>query len=143
MVGICFKYDPGYKSLLRDQFYELVLAFPNITNVYERNGMDSRENLEYQGIPYTSVINADNLPTEPTLVILSAQDGEFIQGNNNLAGYVHPADVIYYFGSDHQSLDQAEIGITTDYVKVYIPISENVWSAQAVAMVLYDRQSKI
>ena len=35
MVGICFKYNPGYKELLRTQYYHLVRAYPYLI-VYER-----------------------------------------------------------------------------------------------------------
>lgn len=140
MVGISFRYNGGYKSLLRDQYYELVKAFPNLV-VYER-GVSDLEPLDYNGSPFIKITNADDLPKNARLVVLSAQNGKYIQGEINLKDYQHPIDAIYFFGDDNTSLSQSDIGNVTDYDKVYIPIEENVWSAQAMAIVLYDRQLK-
>lgn len=140
MIGICFKYDPGYASLLRDQYYELVKAFPTLT-VYERC-VPEGEPSTYVTIPINKVDDADDLPTEPTLVIVTSKTAVHIKGTVDLANYVHPTSAIYFTGDDHSHLTQAMIGETTTYDKVYIDIPENVWSSQAMAMVLYDRQLK-
>ena len=130
MVGICFKYDGGYMLLMREQYYELIKAFPDITNIYERL-VDEKEPNDYNDQPLTKITNADDLPTEPTLVILSSLQGEYIKGDISLTDYTHPGDVIYFFGDDHNHLTQEMIGIRTDYDKVYIPhVAKSLFSAR-------------
>jgi hypothetical protein len=140
MIGICFKYNPGYKSLLRDQYYELIKAFPGLT-IFEREVHEDEPD-DYNGQVFTRITDADDLSLDSTLVILTGQDANNIQGTINLKDYVHPENAIYFFGDDQSNLTQEKIGNRVDYDKVYIPIQANVWSAQAIAIVLYDRQSK-
>jgi len=143
MIGLCFKYDGGYQSLMREQYYELVKAFPAVTNIYERL-VDKAEPNDYNHQVLTKINNADDLPTEPTLVVLSSIHGEYIKGDISLTDYIHPANVIYYFGDDHNHLTQAIIGIRTNYDKVYIPnVAKSLFSNQAMAIVLQDRQRKL
>ena len=139
MIGVCFKYNPGYKSLLREQYYELTKAFPDL-EVYERE-VPNNEPPNYNGYPINKVNNADDLPSVK-LVILSSKDAREIKGTINLKDFTHPKNVIYYFGDDQGSLTQDKIGNTTDYDIVYIPIDHSIWSSQAMAIVLYDRKIK-
>lgn len=140
MIGICFKYDGGYKLLMREQYYELFKAIDIVA--YERE-VHPNEPDDYNGKPINRVTNADDLPTEPTLVVLSGQDGKEIQGDISLDDYTHPENAIYFFGDDHGDLTQAKIGTRTDYDKVYIPFfGKSLFSNQAMAVVLYDRLKK-
>lgn len=140
MIGICIKFDPAYNSLTRDQYYEMAKAFPDLV-IFER-GIPRLEKDNYCGYPITRVDNADDLPTEPTLVVMASQVGRHLKGEISLMDYVHPENAIYYFGDDHSHFTQEQIGITTKYDSVYIPVPHNLWSGQAVAITLYDRLIK-
>lgn len=140
MIGISFKYDAGYDQLKREQFYELFKAFTGMT-IFERE-VDVLEPDHYNDQPFTRVDNADDLPTEPTLVVLTGLDGEYIQGDVSLVDYVHPENAIYWVGDDHSSLTQASIGERTDYDAVYIPVEKSLFSTMALSIALFDRQLK-
>lgn len=137
MVGVCFKHDESHLSLIRDEYYELLKAFPDI-EVYERD-VDIEVGSDYNGRSFTSITNGDDLPEGVTVVIISGQAAEYIQGTISLKDYVHPENVIYFLGDDHSHLTQADIGTITTHDVVYIPIATNVWSPQALSIILYDR----
>lgn len=140
MIGICFKYNPGYKELLRTQYYQLVRAYPDLT-VYERE-VSVKEPDTYNNIPFVRVSTSDDLPIEPKLVVISPQNSPNIPGDISLVDYVHPENVIYFLGDDQGHLTQKVIGSRIDYDKVYIPMEDCIYSDQAIAIVLYDRQIK-
>jgi hypothetical protein len=136
MVGVCFKYDGANTSLIRDEYYELMKAFPNVV-IFERCVPIEAE-LDYNGRVFNSIENIDDLPLDHDVVILSSQTASEIQGTLNLKDFTHPENVIYYIGDDHSHITQESLGDRTDYDVVYIPIDDNMWSPQALSILLYD-----
>lgn len=145
MIGLCFKYDATLFSVVRDQYYELANAFPDL-KMFERNVPDDEKDT-YCGTPIIKVNNADDLP-DCNLVVITPKDAKYIHGEINLLDYKHPENAIYFLGDDHNHLTQEIIGTTTNYDAVYLPVTNAItnrvsyWSSQAATVVLYDRVIK-
>ncbi len=81
--------------------------------------------------------------TSGTLVVLASTNGSYVKGVESLAEFVHPDEVIYYFGGDKSFLGLEQIGRPPDH-KVFIPTAskDDLFSWQAYAMVAWDRVMK-
>jgi len=101
-----------------------------------------------QNIVYIS--SADQLPTEPELVLLSPLVAHNYPGETNLETFTHPDNAIYMFGWDHEHLyppddpEGSELGSRVPDHKVYIPneMHFDMYSFVSCAVTLYDRKVK-
>ena len=86
---------------------------------------------------------ASELPAQE-LVLLAPQTGRYVQGVTSLIDFVHPANPIYWFGSDHTHMFLNECAPTPDHL-VYVPTETTVemYSHTAAAVTLYDRAYKL
>ena len=89
-----------------------------------------------QTIPLTRVDNLlDSIPEQTKIVCI-----ELVEGATSLPEYRHPDHVIYIFGPEDGTINQALIDRADDVV--YIPTIGCLNLAATVNVVLYDRLSK-
>ncbi len=134
-AGICFRAEPSAAD--QDKWSYCFSSF-GVTAFYERRGLVNKMRGAIQ------VADATDLPAEPKLIVLQPQDGRYIQGDTDLAGFVHPDDAIYFFGGNHDNMsdDPDLAGRVPDSV-VFIPrVKHNFHSPMAGAVVLWDRYMK-
>lgn len=91
-----------------------------------------------------SINGPEDLPLGVSLVLLAPDNGAYLQGDESLAGFVHPENVAYWFGSDSNHI-QAEVfnNRAPDHI-VYIPTDsiDQMYAAASWAVVSWDRRSK-
>lgn len=92
----------------------------------------------------TYISDCSELPTDPTFVVFAPENGRFIQGNESIESFIHPTDVIYFFGHDTNWVDSDTLGGETPDHLVFIPTDSDseLWSWQAAAICLWDRRVK-
>ena len=88
----------------------------------------------------TTILTAADLPTGRPLVVLSAQDARYVQGDEPLHDFVHPEDAIYFFGKSFGTISDDVLGGRVPDHKVYISNHQYEMFAFAAGYVtLYDR----
>ncbi len=89
------------------------------------------------------ISTADDLPAS-TLVVVTARNARYVQGDEDLASFSHPSDLIYMFGPDRENLSEVELGRRVPDHKVYIETDthDDMYSWQAYAVVMWDRRMK-
>lgn len=146
MLGVCFCF---YKlSSLRAQWMYLLTGF-QVEQRWEIavDGQGDQASLDHK---ITTIRTADELPTDLPLVLIQPRAGDFLQGTESLADFIHPTDAIYLFGSDGQALSEVQLGARVPDSSLYIPLpinaerphDEELYSVQAAAIALYDRIAK-
>lgn len=91
----------------------------------------------------TPIESSLDLPSVP-LVLLAPSNGENIRGDQSLADFEHPADAVYWFGSDSQHIDEEVFyGRAPDHC-VFIPTDtiDQMYSHAAWLVVAWDRRCK-
>jgi hypothetical protein len=118
--------------------------------VFSNFGVSEIWEIGYDGKPdadiYQPTIKIDTtaeLPDRP-LVVMAPQEGRYIQGTENLKGFVHPENAIYLFGPSHRHLnDEDHMGERVADHYVYIPFVKNEsWGYSAAYILLWDRELK-
>jgi tRNA(Leu) C34 or U34 (ribose-2'-O)-methylase TrmL len=133
-VGVCYEYS--YKQIIHDQWLLNIRAF-NVQG-YERKSFEDEINRDN----IISIASISDLPKNHQLVVVSPQNGRYVQASTSLHDFSHPSNAIYYFGTDEGHMTKKELNNTT-YEAIYLPISEHLWSSQAASIILYDRLTKL
>lgn len=77
------------------------------------------------------------------VVVCAPRNGEHVQGDRALPGFIHPENALYVFGADDQHFaPELLAGRSASYV--YVPTAGDLQlhSYEAAMLVLYDRQVK-
>ena len=92
----------------------------------------------------TLIRDASDLPPGASLVVLAPANGANVQGTESLEAFSHPADVVYWFGSDARHLDAELFDQRQPDSLVYIPTDtiDQMYSFTAWCVVAWDRRSK-
>lgn len=92
----------------------------------------------------TEITSPSELPEDHTLVLLAPQNGLNLQGDEPLSTFVHPENVVYWFGDDSRHI-QAEVfnDRAPDHL-VYINTDTNdqMYSFSSYLVVAWDRRCK-
>lgn len=77
------------------------------------------------------------------VVLIQGMYGDLIQGTTSLKDFVHPEHAIYVFGHDTKNIKPDQFKLKADH-QVYIPTPSDaeMWSFQALGIVLWDREMK-
>ncbi len=90
------------------------------------------------------IVNSQDIPSALSLVLLAPENGLNVQGDESLVDFVHPDDVVYWFGSDsrHIELELFE-GRSPDH-KVFVPVdtADQAYSFMVYGIVAWDRRCK-
>jgi hypothetical protein len=139
MTYVCFAYT---ESENWRQQWEYVLSHFQVDAVYV-HGKGEMPTLDGtvlgSAIPIAST---SELPAGASLVLLSPPNALNVAGDRSLVDFAHPADAIYYVGSDSRHLEaEAFDGRQPDH-KVYVPTdsADQMYSFVALAVALYDRR---
>jgi len=91
----------------------------------------------------TKIGNISELPNDHAFVVLAPANGTNIAGDESLVDFTHPTDVIYFFGSDAQHVEQGDLDRVIDH-KVYVPNDSNdqMFSFTAYVVTAWDRRMK-
>ena len=129
-AGVIIKIDSASDA---DGWASALGAF-GISEIYELPGLGSsrRSSIKIENLDQVGHYRVADL------VIVQPQDGDFVQGFNSLARFEHPEEAIYIFGGTMTRLTQADLGNQTPE-SIYIPTSEDLFPAQAGAIVFWDR----
>lgn len=137
MAGICFHFNP---DLNIREYWSYVFENFNIKELYEVQRPKDIDSNYYNPIVLNSY---DELPKERSLVILAHKDAKYLKGKISLSDYNHPQNPVYVFGGDNSNL-YPELFEKHKYDVVYIPPSLiEMYSFQAGAITMYDRESKL
>lgn len=103
--------------------------------------------LEMEGAVLANAIlieDVSELPQDHSLVVLAPQNGLNVQGDKNLTTFIHPLDVIYFFGSDSHHLEAEVFANRVPDHKVYVPTDtdDQMYSFAAWIAVAWDRHYK-
>lgn len=89
------------------------------------------------------IADSGDLPDVP-LILLSPANALMIPGTESIEGFTHPADAIYWLGSNSRHLNSDLFARRAPDASVFIPTDSNdqmySWTAYAVAM--WDRRMK-
>lgn len=118
--------------------WDYILSNFAADNIYLLNGMEPTGKLLQAATRITTV---DELPEIP-LILLAPLQGRYIQGDESLVDFVHPADATYLFGSDKAHMEQELLGTRVPDHKVYVPTDDNteMYSWTAYTSVVWDRR---
>lgn len=110
--------------------------------IYLIGGPDPRVPDYFRG-RWEEIFDATELPDLP-LVVMSPENARFVPGTVSIVDFVHPAECVYLFGSDHVHLSEVELGERRPDHVVYIPTGSihEMYSHTAGAVTLYDRMMK-
>ena len=92
----------------------------------------------------TPITCPDDLPSDYSIVLLAPTNGANIQGDTSLVDFVHPANAVYWFGSDANHIDDEVFANRAPDSKVFIPTDsvDQMYADSAWAVVAWDRRCK-
>lgn len=122
-----------------EQQWSYVISHFQPRNLYTLGSLDPRVNPFKE---YIQINTAEEIPG--TLVVLSPDNGRYIQGNESLLTFQHPETCCYLFGSDSVPLNEDHLGARIPEHIVYIPhdTPDTMYSFIAGALTFYDRRMK-
>ena len=88
------------------------------------------------------VLNAEALPADIPLVLLTPQTGINFKGLTSLETFEHPPHATYMFGWNSGAIGTHEIGSRIPDYKIYIPTTLELHAHVCAAITLYDRVVK-
>ena len=141
MIYVCFAYT---ESANWQQQWEYVLSHFQVDGAYV-HGVDGRPAMVgtvlSKAVPIAST---SELPADASLVLLSPTNALNVAGDQSLVDFAHPADAIYYVGSDSRHLQAEAFDGREPVHKVYVPTdsADQMYSFVALAVALYDRRIK-
>lgn len=137
-VGVC--YGPTPNGYYETQWLATVTAF-GVDQAWQR---EPELSAAAQQCGVLSCVNAEDLPEEYTLVVMSPQTAREVHPVTSLHDFVHPENAVYFFGSDTTWLSSVELGGRVPDHIVYVPVissneSDELYSFVIAGIVLSDR----
>ena len=129
-------------NFLQQWEYALSHFVPDAIYVHGANSRTLAQNKVLGSAIYFE--EANELPADHSLILLAPQNGLNLQGDESLSDFSHPADAIYYFGSDSAHIPAEKFDTRQPDNKVYIPVDTNdqMYSFTAWCVVAWDRRQK-
>ena len=138
-----FHVSISYEKNRSMQFWDQILTNFGVpsNNVWVRNLPTDITNL-YSGA-YDQRYDVGKLQDKVT-VVLAPPNGHYIKGTESLVDFVHPENCLYFFGADHEYLDDEVLEGLSPSNYVYIPQQDrhDMYSFCAASCVFYDRLVK-
>lgn len=136
MYGVCVCFNSDLE--MKQWWHLLAQNFNILSNQVWLRGNPVNRTLFGQVIQ-----TADELPPNRPLVIVQPRNALCIEGQDSLITFQHPQNAIYFFGTNNSYMQPEDLGNRTPDHSIYIPVSNELYSWTAGAMVLYDRLLKI
>ncbi len=145
MLSICLPLprDGQYQT----QWDYILSSFPPDALYVIGDEADAPTTNVFATLAATYIADGSELPAGK-LIVLAADNGRYIIGDENLTTFIHPPsllDPIYLFGHDTRWLDDEVLGGRVPDHKVFIPTAttDDLWSWQAYSIVAWDRRMKL
>ena len=137
MSGFKVCIHPTNQSQLAQWDFALSNFVPDVLYVVRQEGFEpeSRSNVFRDAEFCSSVLDVPGRH-----VVLAPESGRYVQGEQSLFDFEHPADATYVFGADNRHLDEVVEG--SDLVFIPTDTIHEMFSWVAYGVVMWDRRLK-
>lgn len=139
MWGVCFEFTPVEQFRRAWSYLVQENSIPNAWERMPENAADW-DKMDYGWENWYCSTDWANEISDP-IIVVSPLDANHLPGETSLFEFAHPADCVYWFGSDKKDLWPVHLE-GRDYSSIYIPDSGHMYSFSAAAMIIYDRRLK-